>query len=237
MRIIILFLLLISIPAAADGDEFTLEWDYDTNTTIDGFRIFSGPMGQLEDGSWYPKLNDTPLVDDISPGSRQITVIEDGWEGVKKKYCFIARAFKGSEESPDSNYVCADINNLPLAAPLNLSGQYDQEQEIITITWDQEDKDRLKFWRVYYKLQDAQFVMLAEIPYEDQTEYIASSPFTAVAQGQSADVEFAVVAFKNEKVFSANSEAIVVSVDRAPDDEIPAPNDLKFSVIIPVLSD
>lgn len=229
----VIFFIFVAVPSICLPDEFTFEWDYSYDN-IDGFRIYSGNMGQFEDGTWGPQLRDIPIIDNIPPDARTAKGIEEGWTGQIKKFCFVARAYKGDIESPDSNTVCKEINNLPLLAPSDVNGNYDKDQEIINISWKQEDSDRAKFWQIYYKIGDGGFQELGKVENSGQELLDITSPFEAVNAGESANVSFLVVAYKNYQVYSPNSSEIVLTIDRTLETELPPVSDFRFKVEVPV---
>lgn len=227
-----LVVILIAFIAECNADSFDLEWDY--NTTVDGFRIYSGPMTEQSDGSWYPQLGDEPILSNIAPESRSATVVENGWAGQSKKFCFVARAFKGDQESADSNYVCAVIDNRPLSAPADPTGEYDRDLSMITITWTQTDADRVSYWRVFYRIADGDFADFVVVANTGQTAMTVTEAFDAVAEGEAADVEFSIVAFKDPQVYSPDSEVLTISVDRTTQTPLPPVENLRFKIEIPV---
>jgi hypothetical protein len=218
------------LPAAAD--EITFLWDYPQDVGQDGFRLYSGPMGTTDDGTWAPKYADDPLVSGIPPDSRTVTATEDGWPGVSKKFCFMMRAYRGDEESADSEFICTIIDNSPLTAPADLTASY--EDEVITLAWGQPDSDRAKFWRVYYKIGGTEFVELAKVDNTGQTELTVQAPFDKVPPGSAATVYFVVVAFKDNSVYSPNSAEAEVVIDRIESVPPPPPSNIRFKIRIPI---
>lgn len=233
---ILLVALVVVFTAAiceCNADEFNFAWDYG-DTAVDGFRIYSGPMMQREDGTWYPQLAADPLIDSIPADSREATGTEKGWPGQSKKLCFVSRAYRGDEESADSNYVCAVINNEPLLSPADLAGSYDHDIEQIEISWSQPDFERAKFFQIYYKIGDENFQLLEKVDNIGQQELRLTKAFDAVPDGQSADVSFVIVAYKNFDVFSPNSAELTITIDRTQDAPIPPPDNFRLSVTIGV---
>ena len=77
---ILLVALVVVFTAAiceCNADEFNFAWDYG-DTAVDGFRIYSGPLMQREDGTWYPQLAADPLIDSIPADSSEATGTEKG---------------------------------------------------------------------------------------------------------------------------------------------------------------
>lgn len=230
--LVAVFVVMIAAICECNADEVTLQWDYG-DTVIDGFRIYSGPMGQFDDGTWGPKLNDTPLVDNIGSEQREVLTSQPGWAGQSKKFCFVARAFRGSEESLDSNVVCIVVDNTPLIPPADLAGTY--SDDMIEISWTQADAIRAHYWIIYYRIGDRAFVQLDRVDNIGQEKLQLTKTFDAVEAGMSADVQFAIVAFKNTDVFSSDSEILTITVDRS-DVSVPIPpvENLRFKVMVPV---
>lgn len=220
------------VPIFCFGDEITLQWDYENSTDIDGFRIYGGPMGQDDNGVWVPQYSETPIAAEISPEIREYVVVENGWEGQKKKWCFMARAYRGDTESTDSNYACTFIDNTQIAQPTNIVGEYKRDPKQIILSWDQSaDLDRTKFWIVYYKLPDSdEYIQLGEVANTGSTELSMSAAFDGVADGEVADISLVVVAFKTYEIHSEDSSAVVVTVDNR--GEVTPPANLRFKLRI-----
>lgn len=232
-RIIATAFTLIALAGVAAADQITFEWDYDSSVAIDGFNLYSGPMGQLEDGTWAAKLSETPLFGSIPAESRSATVTENGWEGVSKKFGFAVRAFRGDNESADSNMVYVTIDNTPLAAPAALTGSYNPETSRINLTWTQADLDRAEQWKIYYKT-DGEFTELGTVQNQGQADLIMDTPLTVVPAGQVMDVTFAVVAFKNDAVFSPNSNEFILTIDRSDSGDLPVVENFRLQLGITV---
>lgn len=239
-RVILILTVLFVFTSAAFGEEVILEWDYPTDVNIDGFTLYSGPMGQYDDGTWGPKYNPIPLLDNIGPALRKVTVDEPGWEGVSKKFCFAIDAFNENNRSAKSNFVCMVIDNttpvpLTIPAPNNIFATWDKTNNSITISWEQDDLDKVKQWKVFYKqaVIDLEFIELGSVD-NDGTSYMTlTTAVEGVSIGETKDLIFVVVALNGE-VFSPNSQEVVVTVDRTEDSTLPNPANLRFSVTIPV---
>lgn len=226
----IFFILLLAIRLA-DADEFTFEWDYGEQQ-IDGFRIYSGILAEQNDGTWYPQIGTEPIIDAIAPDLRSATGVENGIPGQSRKYCFVARAFRSNEESPDSNFICKEINNLPLLQPNSVTGSYDRNDETVTLAWIQPDAQRAKYWKIYYKIYTDDYIDFARVDNTGQDELTVKVKFAAAPENVKTEVKFAIVAFKNENVFSPDSEEIIVVIDREPRDELKPPEGFRFKAII-----
>lgn len=230
-------LLAIAIFAIAEcnADEFTFSWDYDDHSGIEGFKLYSGHMGQNEDGTWAAQYGDTPIITGIPPDSREITTVEQGWTGVSKKWCFMMRAYRGENESADSNEVCVTIDNTPLQAPQGALGQWDSENDVVILQWTQPDLNRTKYWQVYYKFSgETEYRLLDKLDNTGQPDLVLSKEITDVPAGESRDCIFTIVAYKDSAVFSPDSAEVAITIDRTPDAPIPPPDNFRLSVTIGV---
>lgn len=233
--ILTLFVLFV-FTSIGTAEELTFEWDYPADVSIDGFTLYSGPMGQYDDGTWGPKYNDVPLLDNIGPSLRKITVDEPGWEGVSKKFCFAIDAFKGSVRSTKSNFVCKVIDNTaPVPAPKNVFATWDKINNSVTISWEQDDLDNVKQWKVFYRPAeiDSEFKEIGSVANDGTLYMTLTTAVEGVSIGETKDLIFVVVALNGE-VFSPNSQEVIVTIDRTEDSTLPDPTNLRFSVTIPV---
>lgn len=234
MKKLLISIFLAFLSTAAAADQITFEWDYGQETAIDGFNLYSGPMGQDEAGNWLPKFEEAPLYGGIPAESRTATVTENGWPGVSKKFGFAIRSFKGANESADSNIVYVVIDNTPLAAPADPTGAYNPETGYLTLNWTQADISRAKFWRIYYRMPESDtFTQLGRVDNSGQETLSLNTPLTVVPAGRTMDLTFAVVAFKNDDVFSPNSSELLITIDRT-GDELPAVENFRIKLEIEV---
>lgn len=219
-----------------NADQFTFAWDYDDGTVVEGFRLFSGNMGQNADGTWGGQYGDTPLIDNIAPDLREITAIQNGWAGASKKFCFVLRAFKGDKVSENSNEVCATINNTALQRPQNVLGSWDHDNSVVVIQWNQPDLDRAKYWQIFYKFTDeSEYRLLGRLDKAGNPDLVLEKEISDVPAGEARECVFVVVAYKDSEVYSPDSEEIPVTIDRSGDETtIPAPNNFRISVTIGV---
>lgn len=229
-----LFLVLVVSVCQAPGDEFTFSWDYEDGAVIDGFKLYSGHMGQFADGTWGAQYGD-PIITGIPLDAREITTVENGWEGQAKKFCFKMRAFKGENESADSNEVCVTIDNTPLQAPQGALGKWDPSNNVVVLQWTQPDLNRTKYWQVYYKFSgETEYRLLDKLDNTGQPDLVLSKEITDVPAGESRDCIFTIVAYKDSAVFSPDSAEVAITIDRRPDAPIPPPDNFRLSVTIGV---
>lgn len=219
-----LFIVLFLV-ATSRADHFNFEWDYPADTTVDGFRMYSGPMGTLPDGTWYPDLS--VLVDNIPPDARTTGADVAGWPDASKKWCFVARAFRGATESPDSNMVCQVIDNTPLTAPGAPMATWDPDNSTVIVSWTQADLRRVNYWRLYYACNGGDTQELGRLDYTGQQNMILSEKMD-----EHGVCTFRLVAFKNDDVYSPDSPTATIDIIKP--EGVPAPSDLRFSLTIVV---
>ena len=205
------------------ADTLEFEWDYD-NTT-DGFSIYQGVPNE----SWEIVYDPTPFISNIPPEARYTSKEVEGIPNTVQKYCYRIRAYRGSEESPDSNEVCIKIDNTKPQSPTNLTSSYDSETKMVTLQWDQSaDTDRIKYWTVYFRADDGtEFSELARIENNGQE----SMSITESIETGNGELFFVVVAFKSAKVFSDDSTTTSIVINY--DEPLPPPQ-LRLKVQIPV---
>lgn len=83
------------LVVTARGETVQFQWDYPTDESIDGFRLY-----QRLEGSEYG----APVLE-TDPSMRDVTLEVTGEENTFSKYQFMLRAFRGNNESVDSNEV------------------------------------------------------------------------------------------------------------------------------------
>lgn len=231
-KILITVISLLIAVTSTSADEFIFQWDYPDDVSIDGFRLYSGPMGQDENGDWVPKYGDEPLIDNIDPVLRIIPAIEEGWINQSKKFCFMIRSFRGNYESDDSNFICAVIDNTALIAPVISSIDYSIDGEQVIVVWTCKDTERANFFKVYYRVNDdLSFTELGRIDKPETMPVELIESIDAVGPGETKTLHFVVVAFKNDDVFSPNSIEFPIVIDRS-EGELPKPENFRFTVIV-----
>ena len=146
---LIIAAMLFSIPARAQASQVTLAWNA-TSQTPDGYRVF-----QREPGKSYDYTRPVWPVDGKDHSETKCT-ISNLTAGVT--YCFVVRAYAGSNESGNSNEVnyqsqqtTGDDNNQPPVAEaginktattgetvtLNGSGSSDPDNDALSYQWTQ----------------------------------------------------------------------------------------------------
>lgn len=219
--------------ASARSENITLQWDHSGDPVADGFHIFSriaggqydynSPMETIE----YPDGN-------IPADVRAVTIELEGEPDNILKYEFVARAFVTDLNSEDSNQVDYTVVRIPPPKALNLSGEFDRQNSIIKIQWDQPQDDYLvNHWRVYYKDSDQGPESYSELglirkdnPLELTTE------FNIVENGEQKNIDFVVVSYRRSGVWSGNSQTLTLNIDR----RIVSPvENLRINIEIPVI--
>lgn len=230
-KFIVIFSILLASTCFAD--DLTFQWDYGQDV-IDGFNLYYGKFVQDEGGNWATQYITEPLLRGIPPDERSVTVEVLGLPNIIQKYCFVLRAEKDGKESADSNEICAKIDNSPILVPKNVAGSYDSDQGLIYIEWTQEDKERIKYWRIFYKIDGIDFSELGRLDNDGQNELKLSLPFTAIKQGEKKEVDFVIVAYKNYQNYSLNSDEITLVIDRIDQGPIAPVDNFRFKLIVEV---
>lgn len=226
-----MFVLVVDIEA----EEITLTWDM-PEQQIDGVRIFQTVPVQDENGQWvntydYALPVSTPIYVDgnIPPEVNEVTIDLPGRTNQITKYCFVARAFLAGEESADSNEVDYKVNLIPPVAPIELSGSYEKDEQLINLSWQQPQDDwAISHWVVYSKLPEGEFTELGRVDHGQ--ELTLTQPLVAPV-GQRTNMSFAVVAFRSSGIYSSNSNELEIDIDRR---EVPPINNLQIKVQIPL---
>ena len=229
MKKLFLFLFILLIPAIAFSETIQLEWDYtaDDQTNIDGFRLY---MRRL----YTEEYDYTNPVATIPPEYRNYQIDAEAGEDTNRTYSFVIRAYKGDEESTDSNEVNYLVVGIKPAAPIELTGEYNKETSILNLNWEQpqDDFDIWK-WIVYYRIDDdTEFIELGTVDKGQALTLVKD--FNVVEPGQSKTVHFTVVAFRRDyTVHSENAAEFSIVIDRQ-GPPVP-PDNLKINIEIPVL--
>ena len=239
-KLCLALLLVFCVAAYASADILTFQWDY-TDTPVDGFYLYQAlVVYDTEQDLWLGQYDFTvPVVTGEFPDGkipaqrRELTTEVLGVENAIQKFCWVLRAYRGGQESENSNQICAKINNLPLVAPVALNGVYDRDAETIKLTWVQENNDRVQYWQVYYRLPEQdEFTLFTRVDSAGEQAASITLPFDKVALGSQADVTWTVVAFKNPRAYSPDASNVSVSVDRRdPDAPLPPPVELRFKIV------
>jgi len=206
MRLIIALLLLAAAVAHAEDIKFT--WDYDTDVSIDGFRLYNGV---------------TPDPVTISPDKREATIPIPGVPDAAQDYNFTLRAFRGDIESADSNAAPYTVVNILPPTPINLTGSY--ADDTVTLQWDQPADDYpVPYWAVFYRLPGAEWTRL-----DTARQGSVTVPLPDVPAGEITTVDFTVVAYRQSGVYSPDSNVYSVDVDRR---EVPPVRNLQIRIPI-----
>lgn len=234
VMIIVTFVLIVFALAfvfRAYGEQIELKWD--PVETAEGYYIF---QSQKDSTFHY----DIPVVTDQFPDGKipqnvtSLVVDLTGIDGQDTRYRFVARAFRGDEQSADSNEVSYVVSRVAPPAATELSGAYDISAGSIKLRWSQPAEDEewrtIDHWSVYYRIRGTEeWTLVGTV--EAGGELKLETPFNAVAEGEQNDVEFVIVSYRRSGVFSANSETLLVNVDREGVDPV---ENLRIDIEIPV---
>lgn len=224
----LIFLFLILFPTIAFSETIQLEWDYpaEDESKIDGFKLFMRRL-YTEEYDYTNPVATIPAVDrnyqiEVSPG-----------EGANRTYSFVIRAYKGDEQSTDSNQVEYLVVGIAPQAPINLTGDYNKDTSILNLSWEQPtDEYDVWQWIVYYRLTDQ--IDFTELGRVDRGQaLVLTQDFDVVAKGESETVFFTVVAFRRDyTIHSANAAEFALVIDRQGPPA--APENLKINIEIEV---
>lgn len=104
-------LIILFFAVATKCEEVKFQWDYPSDEIVDGFRIY-----ERIEGDAY-----TVPVAETNGEARNATIELSGVEGELTKYEFVARAFRGDNESVDSNTVSCTIDKRIIPPATNLT--------------------------------------------------------------------------------------------------------------------
>lgn len=237
MTVFVLIVIVLAFAFRAWGERIQLEWD--PVDDVDGYRIYQtirggDPVSHTFDFT-KPVTTDTYPDGNIPRTETQITIDLPGVEGEDTKYMFVARSFRGDETSENSNEVSYVVSLVPPFPPAELRGSYDKPAGLVHLEWSQPTDEyewrTIDRWSVYYRISGTQewaIVGTVEAGGDLQIE----SAFSAVAEGETADVEFVVVSHRRSGVFSENSDILTLTVDRR---GVPPIQNLRISIEIPVI--
>lgn len=207
----------------AEGELIRLVWD-PPQETHDGVRIF---QKTARAGDAYDYTD--PVVSVLTPKTEALIDVP-GEENAVLKYQWVARAYRDDIESIDSNEVAYKVVNIPPLTPIGLTGIYDAEKQIITLSWQQPTDDwAIDHWFVYSRdspVDDWQ--QIGRVDDGHRLELI--SPIVAPA-GEITSIEFGVVAFRRSGVYSADSLPFEIKIDRR---EVAPIRNLRIEIEIPL---
>lgn len=199
-----------------------LQWDIVDN--VDGYKLFSTTVETDASGNENTAYDYAhPITTESYPDGgipNNVTEMEVDLPGESDKiikYAFVARAFRGDNESEDSNEVYYTVDRILPDAPFNIEGNYDELNSIITLTWEQiESNIEVAYWKIFYRIKDdnatGDWIQVGMV--EKNSEMKLTGAFTAVAIDEVKDVDFSVVAYRSNEVFSHNSEVLTLHIDR-----------------------
>lgn len=222
--------------AIAGAEQITLQWD--PVDGVDGYYIYQAIRAANPDtGEIEHTFDYSAPVGTLPQDVTSLTVDLPGELGADTKYVFVARAYRADETSENSNTVAYVVCLVAPSAPYNLSGGYDADAGVITLSWAQ-DPDA-QAWRtishyiVYYRIAGAQeWIPIGTV---DQGAGLQmTAPFDAVADGERAQVEFVVVTYRRSGVYSADSPVFAIDVDRRDSGPVPPVENLRVEIEIPV---
>lgn len=240
MAMFILIVIVLALVFRAWGEQIQLQWD--PVDDVDGYLLYQTIRAQNPDTGQVEHEFDylSPITTDQFPDGKvpqnvtQLDVDLPGEAGADTKYMFVARSFRGDEMSENSNEVSYVMSLVPPFAPAELRGSYDKPAGLVHLEWSQPEDEyewrTIDRWSVYYRISGMQewaIVGTVEAGGDLQIE----SAFSAVAEGETADVEFVVVSHRRSGVFSENSDTLTLTVDRR---GVPPIQNLRISIEIPV---
>lgn len=232
--IMLLLALFLAIPLISHAEKITLEWDTPTGETPpEGYRIYQRTAVEGDQYDYVlPEITTLYPDGNIPYGVNSVVLDVPGTAGSVLKYLWVARAYRGENQSIDSNEVSYKVVNVPAVSPAALAAEYDPEAMTISLAWDQPQDDHpIEKWIVYYRI-DSNFVELGSV--DSGQELTLSAPFDVIADGDMATVTFSVVAFRRSGVFSANSPEISLEIDRRSTEVDPIEN-LRININIPLV--
>lgn len=226
-------LLLVSwvIVSKSSAEKILLQWDIAEN--VDGYMIF-----QYQKNETYDYNNPVKTV--VYPEGKipadidRIIIDVPGIAGQDVKYRWVARSFRGDEQSVDSNEVTYVVASTIPPAPSEIIGQYEKDKSIITISWVQpeesEEWQTISHWIIYWRFKgDEEWVPIGRINADHALSMEA--PFAAVEPEQQSEVEFTIVAYRRSGVYSQNSDILTLDIDRR---GVPPVQNLRINIEIPV---
>lgn len=228
MKKTLLFLFLILFPTIAFSETIQLEWNYsaEDEAKIDGFMLF---MRRL----YTEEYDYTNPVATIPANERTYQINVDPGDNANRTYSFVVRAYKGDEQSTDSNQVDYLVVGITPQAPINLTGDYNKDTSILNLSWEQPlDDFDIWQWIVYYRIDpEPEFTELGRV--DRGQALILTKDFDVVQSGESKTVYFTVVSFRRDyNVHSGNSEEFSIVIDRQ-GPPVP-PDNLIINIEIPV---
>lgn len=229
MRRLAIVLLIVLLPSLVLAKTVKLTWDKIDN--VEGVRVYHAKRYYVEEAGENQSFwdYDTPICEvAIDVNECEYDLI--GIDGRKVKYLFIARSFIGDKESENSNEVEYVYDLFPPPAPTDLIGDYDKTTKIVTLGWSQpnEQWNEVKLWRVYYRIEDGEYIELGVV--DDESNLVLSAPFDVAPKGVVTNVEFVVVAYRDSGKFSENSLPFTITIDRTDEIVVTPVKNLKIEI-------
>ena len=222
---------------AARAEKITLQWD--SVDGVDGYYIFqtirAGNPPTHEFDYENPVTNTEYPDGKIPQDVTQITIDLPGVQDADTKYIFVARAFKDDLQSENSNEVAYVVSLIPPFAAVELTGGYDKDAGLINLNWQQpggepDYRQPVSHWIVYYRIDGGEWTAIGRI--DTGNDLQLEAPFSAVAEGEQAQVEFTIVTYRRSGIYSENSNILTIDVDRR---NVPPIQNLRINIEIPVL--
>lgn len=223
--------------ASAKSENITLQWD--PVADVDGYYLYQTiragdpPEHQFDYNS--PVITSQYPDGKIPQDTTSLTVDLPGVDNADTKYMFVARAFRGDLQSENSNEVFYVVSLVPPFAAAELTGNYDKEAGLISLSWQQpggepEWRQPVSHWIVYFRIGDGGWTPIGRI--DTGNELTLEAPFSAVADGERADVQFTIVTYRRSGIYSENSAVLTIDVDRK---GVPPIQNLRINIEIPVV--
>lgn len=235
----VLGLILAVLVFRAYGEQIRLQWD--PVDGVDGYYLFQAIRAQNPDTGQAEHVFDfsSPITTQEFPDGKvpqditQLSVDLPGEAGADTKYMFVARAFRGDEQSENSNEVAYVVSLVPPFAPAELSGNYDKTAGMIHVSWSQPADEfewrAIDHWSVHYRVADGEWQPVGQV--DAGHELSMETTFDAVSEGEQANVDFVVVAHRRSGVYSPDSEILTLDIDRR---DVPPVQKLRINIEFPV---
>ena len=216
-------LVLVTAPfAVAKMVEVGFTWDTNIEPNVAGYGVF-----QRVEGGDYDY--DQPIYEacehaeagcytDVTNKVNELTHEFDTPDGQKVTYQWVARAKDTDENwSGDSNEVTFTFDLTPLPLITDLAAIYNEQTKLLTLTWTQNDSERIVNWRVYQSLNSpgGPYVEITNVVWDGSSTTITASHPITVPDHQTLTYYFVIVAFVNDGVASPNSNEVSVSFESA----------------------
>lgn len=225
-------ILCITLAIVARAEKITLQWD--TVEGVDGYYIY-----QFQKDETYDYTNPVKTVvypDGKIPQHVDRLIIDlEGIAGQDTKYRWVARSFRGDEQSDDSNEVEYVVALTIPPAPNELAGSFDKEAGMINLSWVQPVETQsyrmISHFIVYCRQQgDEEWKAIGRI--NSDNELTLQAPISAIMSEEKATLEFTIVAYRRSGVYSHNSDILSLEIDRT---KVPVIQNLRINIEIPVI--